>query len=97
MRKYKYDDALATGAIAAGGSIGILIPPSVILIIYGIITEQSIGKLFLAGFIPGFSGVYPRNHGGGLLPFHHMVSHLIKTPSRTERSQDDLSGKDRCP
>ena len=53
MRKYKYYDALATGAIAAGGSIGILIPPSIILIIYGIITEQSIGKLFLAGFIPG--------------------------------------------
>lgn len=53
MRKYRYDDALATGAIAAGGSIGILIPPSIILIIYGIITEQSIGKLFLAGFIPG--------------------------------------------
>ena len=53
MRKYKYDPALATGSIAAGGSIGILIPPSVILIIYGIITEQSIGKLFLAGFIPG--------------------------------------------
>jgi tripartite ATP-independent transporter DctM subunit len=53
MRKYKYDDALATGAVAAGGSMGILIPPSVILIIYGIITEQSIGKLFLAGFIPG--------------------------------------------
>ena len=43
MKKYKYDTALATGSIAAGGSIGILIPPSVILIIYGIITEQSIG------------------------------------------------------
>ncbi len=53
MKKYQYDPALATGSIAAGGSIGILIPPSVILIIYGIITEQSIGKLFLAGFIPG--------------------------------------------
>ncbi len=53
MRKYRYDDSLATGAVAAGGSVGILIPPSVILIIYGIITEQSIGKLFLAGFIPG--------------------------------------------
>ena len=53
MEKYRYDTALATGAIAAGGSIGILIPPSVILIIYGILTEQSIGKLFLAGFIPG--------------------------------------------
>ncbi|MEJ2156106.1 MAG: TRAP transporter large permease [Desulfobacteraceae bacterium] len=53
MKKYNYDTALATGSIAAGGSIGILIPPSVILIIYGIITEQSIGKLFLAGFVPG--------------------------------------------
>ncbi|MDB4443815.1 TRAP transporter large permease [bacterium] len=53
MKKYKYDDRLATGAVAAGGTIGILIPPSVILILYGIIAEQSIGKLFLAGFIPG--------------------------------------------
>ena len=53
MRRYKYDDRLATGCVAAGGTIGILIPPSVILIIYGIITEQSIGKLFAAGFIPG--------------------------------------------
>ncbi len=53
MKRYNYDPALATGTIAAGGSIGILIPPSLVLIIYGIITEQSIGKLFLAGFIPG--------------------------------------------
>jgi tripartite ATP-independent transporter DctM subunit len=53
MRKYKYDPSLATGSIAAGGSIGILIPPSIILIIYGIIAEQSVGKLFLAGFFPG--------------------------------------------
>lgn len=53
MKKYRYDDGLATGAVAAGGSVGILIPPSVILILYGIITEQSIGKLFLAGIIPG--------------------------------------------
>lgn len=53
MRRYRYDDALSTGAIAAGGTIGILIPPSVIFIIYGIITEQSIGKLYMAGFLPG--------------------------------------------
>ena len=53
MKKYKYDSALATGCIAAGGSMGILIPPSVILIIYGIMTEQSIGSLFAAGFVPG--------------------------------------------
>jgi len=53
MKKYKYDMALATGCIAAGGTLGILIPPSVVLVIYGILTEQPIGKLFLAGFIPG--------------------------------------------
>lgn len=53
MKKYKYHESLAAGAVAAGGSMGILIPPSVILIIYGIITEQSIGRLFVAGFIPG--------------------------------------------
>ena len=53
MKRYKYDPGLAAGSIAAGGSIGILIPPSVILVLYGILTEQSIGKLFAAGFIPG--------------------------------------------
>ncbi len=53
MKRYKYDSALATGCIAAGGSIGILIPPSIVFIIYGILTEQSIGRLFLAGFMPG--------------------------------------------
>jgi C4-dicarboxylate transporter DctM subunit len=53
MRRYKYDSALATGAIAAGGTMGILIPPSVPLVIYGILANQSIGKLFMAGIIPG--------------------------------------------
>src|SRR5690606_422645 len=53
MRKRGYSDALSTGLIAAGGTLGILIPPSITLIIYGLITEQSIGKLFLAGIIPG--------------------------------------------
>jgi tripartite ATP-independent transporter DctM subunit len=53
MKKYRYDPALATGVVAAGGSLGILIPPSTIFIIYGIMTEQSIGKLFLAGILPG--------------------------------------------
>jgi len=53
MKRYKYDDRLATGAVAAGGTIGILIPPSIVLILYAVITEQSIGKLFLAGIIPG--------------------------------------------
>jgi len=53
MRRYKYGNSLATGSVAAGGTIGILIPPSVTLILYGVMTEQSIGQLFLAGFIPG--------------------------------------------
>ena len=55
MRRYGYADELATGCVAAGGSLGILIPPSVILIIYGILTEQSIAKLFIAGIIPGIA------------------------------------------
>ena len=53
MRKYGYKDELAAGSIAAGGTLGILIPPSVIMVIYGIMTETSIGKLFIAGIIPG--------------------------------------------
>lgn len=53
MKKYNYKAGLATGVVAAGGSLGILIPPSVIFIIYGIMTEQSIGKLFVAGILPG--------------------------------------------
>ena len=53
MLKYGYDKRLATGAIAASGTLGALIPPSALMIIYGIITEQSIGKLLIAGLIPG--------------------------------------------
>lgn len=53
MRALKYDDGLATASVAAGGTLGILIPPSINLVIYGIIAQQSIGELFLAGFLPG--------------------------------------------
>ncbi len=53
MRRFGYDKAFAAGTIAAGGTLGILIPPSVIMVIYGIMTEQSIGALFAAGVIPG--------------------------------------------
>ena len=53
MKKYHYDNRLSTGCVAAGGTLGILIPPSIGFIIYGILTEVSIGKLFMAGFIPG--------------------------------------------
>ncbi len=53
MKKYHYDDSLAAGTVAAAGTLGILIPPSTVLIVYGILTEESIGKLFVAGVIPG--------------------------------------------
>lgn len=57
MRRYGYSDALAAASIAAGGTLGILIPPSVILVIYGIMSEQSIRELFAAGFLPGLLGI----------------------------------------
>jgi C4-dicarboxylate transporter DctM subunit len=53
MKRYRYDPKLATGCVAAGGTLGILIPPSLGFVIYGIIAEQSIGKLFMAGILPG--------------------------------------------
>jgi len=53
MRKRKYDSALAAGTVAAGNILGPLIPPSIVFIIYGVLTEASIGKLFIAGIIPG--------------------------------------------
>ncbi len=57
MKKIGYNDALSTGAIAAGGTLGILIPPSTIMVIYGIMTETNIGKLFAAGVLPGVLAV----------------------------------------
>jgi tripartite ATP-independent transporter DctM subunit len=53
MQKYNYSPSLATGTIAAGGTLGIMIPPSVPLVIYGLVTQQDIGTLFMAGIIPG--------------------------------------------
>jgi tripartite ATP-independent transporter DctM subunit len=53
MQKRGYKDTLAAGAIAAGGTLGILIPPSTVMVIYGIMTEVNIGKLFIAGILPG--------------------------------------------
>ncbi|MDC7232693.1 MAG: TRAP transporter large permease [Spirochaetales bacterium] len=53
MKRYGYSDSLASGSVAAGGSLGMLIPPSVVFIVYALMTEQSIGSLFLAGIVPG--------------------------------------------
>ncbi len=52
MKRFNYADELATGAVASGGGLGMIMPPSIVLIVYGILTEQSIGKLFVAGIIP---------------------------------------------
>jgi C4-dicarboxylate transporter, DctM subunit len=57
MRRFGYSDALASGSVAAGGTLGILIPPSIILVIYGILTGQNIGKLFIAGLLPGMLAI----------------------------------------
>jgi C4-dicarboxylate transporter, DctM subunit len=54
MKRFNYADELATGAVASGGGLGMIMPPSVVLIVYGVLTEQSIGKLFVAGIIPAF-------------------------------------------
>jgi len=58
MKKRKYNPALVTGSLAAGGTIGILIPPSLNFVVYGIVTEQSIGKLFMGGIIPGITQTF---------------------------------------
>jgi tripartite ATP-independent transporter DctM subunit len=57
MRRYGYPQSFSTGVIAAGGTLGIMIPPSTVLAVYGIITEQDIGKLFVAGVVPGIVAV----------------------------------------
>ncbi|HWA38772.1 MAG TPA: TRAP transporter large permease [Burkholderiales bacterium] len=57
MRRMGYDDRLATASVAAGGTLGVMIPPSILFVIYGLMTEQSIGKLFAAGVLPGILGM----------------------------------------
>lgn len=57
MKRYGYADTLATGSIASGGTLGILIPPSIALVFYGIMTETDIGELFMAGVVPGLIGI----------------------------------------
>lgn len=57
MRRYGYSDSLSTATVAAGGTLGILIPPSIIMVVYGIATETHIGMLFAAGIVPGLIGV----------------------------------------
>ena len=53
MRRFGYPQSFSTGVIAAGGTLGIMIPPSTVFAVYGLITEQDVGKLFVAGVLPG--------------------------------------------
>ena len=53
MRRFGYPQSFATGVIAVGGTLGAMLPPSTVLAVYGIITQQDIGKLFIAGIVPG--------------------------------------------
>src|SRR3954463_6134248 len=87
MRRYNYDDRLATGAVAAGGTIGILIPPSIIMVIYGLLTETSISKLFLAGFLPGLLTV-----AGFMLTIAVMtrINPRLGPPGGAARSREKL-------
>lgn len=73
MRRFGYQDSLAAGAVAAGGTLGILIPPSVPMVIFGILTESDIGKLFIAGLIPGI-----------LLTFLYCISISVATYFKPE-------------
>src|SRR5215510_10401753 len=57
MRRYGYPQSFSTGVIAAGGTLGAMLPPSTVLAVYGLITEQDIGKLFIAGILPGILAV----------------------------------------
>src|ERR1700691_1742412 len=57
MRRYGYPQSFATGVIAAGGTLGAMLPPSTVLAVYGIITEQDIGRLFIAGILPGLLAI----------------------------------------
>ncbi|WP_099303137.1 TRAP transporter large permease [Bacillus sp. Marseille-P3800] len=58
MRKYNYDPGLSTACVAAGGTLGILIPPSVILILYGVLTMETVGSLLIAGIVPGILQIF---------------------------------------
>jgi C4-dicarboxylate transporter, DctM subunit len=86
MRRFGYPQSFATGVIAAGGSLGIMIPPSTVFAVYGLITEQDIGKLFIAGIIPGFVAVGMYIVTINIIAFLRP-SFLPKTPrhSSTER------------
>ncbi|NKX44596.1 TRAP transporter large permease [Roseibacterium sp. KMU-115] len=81
MKRYGYSQALASGTIAAGGTLGILIPPSIIMVVYGILTQTNIGDLFVAGVIPGLLG----------LALYLVVIRLVAARNPAEAPQGDVT------
>ncbi|MGV0759339.1 TRAP transporter large permease [Tistrella mobilis] len=89
MRRHGYPDDLAAGAVAAGGTLGVLIPPSVIIVLYALITEQSIGALFAAALVPGL-----------IATLYYMIAARIsarRLPRRGERPQEAAQKRDNYP
>ncbi|BDW84245.1 TRAP transporter large permease [Roseicyclus marinus] len=82
MKRYGYSQSLAAGTIAAGGTLGILIPPSIIMVVYGILTQTNIGDLFVAGVVPGLIG----------LALYLVVIRLIAARNPSEAPQGAASG-----
>ena len=87
MRRYNYPQSFATGVIAAGGTLGAMLPPSTVLAVYGIITEQDIGKLFIAGIVPGLlaAAMYIAHHQHHRLRAARTSCPRARAPPRPER------------
>src|SRR5699024_8806282 len=83
MKKYNYDDKISTSSVAAGGTLGFLIPPSVILILYGVLTYEPIGELLVMGFIPGILMT--------LLFMFAIYIQVKKNPSLAPSSKNDYT------
>jgi tripartite ATP-independent transporter DctM subunit len=92
MKRYKYDDTLATGCLASAGTLGILIPPSTIFLVYGIMTEQSIGKLFVAGIIPGIILTFLFVITVGLICWHNPTAGPAGAPTTFKEKVKALTG-----
>jgi tripartite ATP-independent transporter DctM subunit len=93
MRKYKYDSGLAAGCCAAGGTLGILIPPSTIFIVYGILTETSIAELFIAGILPG---VILSLMFMGMILIRAQLNPTIAPPGQRTSSREKLEAVGEC-
>ncbi len=87
MRRFGYRDSASCGAVAAGGTLGILIPPSIPMIVYGIISEQSIGKLFIGGIVPGLV------MAGAFVAY--QVTHALRQQGRSVAPAKSVNARDR--